>query len=228
MNGNILILGLGTFGAEAARVLNQKGADVFAVDHHERAVAALRDSATRVIQADVTDEEALETAGMLDAETAIIALRRHFDTSVLATFMLKERGFKRILVQVDNIKEAAAIRSVGATTVIFPEQDMARRIAHQILIPNLVDQIPLGDQFGIVEVPCPDNFVGKTLADLGIRRAYGVTVIALKSPPENAGGTEQVEVSPAPDEPLRAEQRLLLLGKTSLLAHFSEKTNGEK
>jgi trk system potassium uptake protein len=222
---NFLVIGLGTFGSETARALYRQGGTVLAIDNDEDVVAHVSDQVTQAVCANATDEEALRAVGAFEVDTAIVALRRHFDITVLVTHTLKKQGLRQILVQVDTSKEADAIKAVGATSVIFPERDMAEQIARRLMVPDLADQIPLGDNVGIIEFPCPAAFVGKTLIELGIRKNHGITVIALKSKPES-DGRRTVEAAPSPEEPLEAGQSLVLLGKSDLLSRFKEKMRG--
>lgn len=222
MSKGYLVIGLGTFGAETARVLYRQGGKVLAVDAQSDRINAFKDDVTLAVCADAKDEQALEVVGAFDLQTAVVALRRHFDTSVLVTYMLKKRGFKEIIVQVDSLAEAEAIKAVGATGVVFPERDMAERIVRRLMVPNLTDLIPLGDDVAIVELPCPKVFAGKTLIELAVRKRYGIDVIALKLP-ETQDHAGKIRAVPASDIPLEVEQNLILLGTYDLLRRFREK-----
>ncbi|NQU43493.1 TrkA family potassium uptake protein [bacterium] len=222
MANGFLVIGLGTFGFQTASALYRQGAEVLAVDYDQDAIERISERVTRAVCVDALNEEALKEVGAFDLEMAIIALRRHFDTSVLVTHMLRRRDFKQILVQVDSSREGDAIRAVGATGTIFPERDMAERIARKLMVPDLADQIPLGGDVSIIEIACPREFVGKSLLDLGLRKQYGVTVIALKSR-ELGSREEKVQVAPSPEEPLEKNQTLVFLGRSDLLSRFKER-----
>lgn len=220
MKDTFLVVGLSTFGLQTAQALYKGGAMVMAVDGNPDIIDRVQGSISKAVCADVTNEEALLAVGAFDVNVAILGLRRHFDTSVLATYMLKKRNVRTVCVQVDTEQEGQAIRAVGADHVIFPERDMAERLAQRLLRPELADQIPLGENVGLVEVPCPPSFVGKTLLKLNIRKRFGVTVIALKYPPKVPGGREIVEVAPAPDEELKKGCGMVIIGKTEHLSRF--------
>lgn len=220
MDKTYLVIGLGTFGFQAAKALCQGGATVLAIDRNDQAIDTISNLVTRAVCTDATNDEALDAVGAFQSDVAIIALRRHFDTTVLVTHNLMQRGVKEILVQVDSEKEGQAVRAVGATSVIFAERDMAERIAQKLLIPDLVDQIPLGDGVGIVEVACPASLAGKTLAQSSIRREYGVTVIAVRSAAEVPSTAERVDVAPAADLELTQGDVLVVIGKSQQLAEF--------
>jgi trk system potassium uptake protein TrkA len=156
--------------------------------------------------------------GAFDVDVALIALRHHFATSVLSTHMLRRRGVKDIIAHVESEREGVAIRAVGATAAIFPERDMAERVAQHILVPDLADQIPLGGDAAIIEVVCPKNFVGKSLKDLDVRRNYDVSIIAVKT--RSRTGGERVAVVPSPDKLLRESDVLFALGRIEALERF--------
>jgi len=226
MKKAVLVVGLGTFGSQTAKALFEGGATVLAIDRDEKAVEAISGLVTRAICVDVSNEEALRTAGALDVDLAVVALRHHFATSVLAVHMLRKADVKEILVHVETQQEGDAIRTVGATHVIFPERDMAWRIAQRILVPDLTDHIPLGDNISIVEVACPKAFAGKSLQELDIRKRHRITVIAIKSPPEQAGETANVLVAPEPETPLQKGDVLVVIGETNLLGEFKKAVAG--
>ncbi len=225
MKKTVLVIGLGTFGTQIARTLSQGGANVLAIDLDEERVNWVSKYVAKAVRANAIDSKAMKSVGAYDAEIAIVALRRHFDMSVLTTNLLRQAGIKQILVQVDSELEADAIQMVGATSVIFPERDMATRMAHKLLVPDLAEFIPLGADTSIIEIPCPASFVGKSLAELQVRKISDVTVIGVKSH-EKVGGKIVVEVQVPihPNKQLKASETLIVVGKTVNLESFKQKT----
>ncbi len=218
-----LVIGLGTFGGAVTRALYVAGAQVLAVDVDEASVQAMVNDTTRAICANALDEEALRMNGAFDADCAIVAVRRRFDSTVLITHMLKKRGIKEILVLVDSSLEESAMLAIGATQVIFPERDMAARLARSLLMPDLADHIPLGTDVSIVSIPCPNAFVGRSLIELDIRKNDKVNIIAIAHNPTMAEGKAVVSPAPNPEVPLKATDTLFVLGKTKELTAFKEK-----
>lgn len=214
---SVVVMGLGTFGAQTAKAIYEGGVAVLAIDQDQHEIDAIKDHVTQAVCADVLNTEALRAAGAFDVDAAVVALRRHFDTSILVTHTLKKEGIPEIFVRVDTEQEAEAIAVVGATSVIFPERDMAERIAQRILIPGVTENVPLGPDISIVELPIPQSFVGKTLTQLDVRNKHGVTIIAIGA---TFRGEEKIEVAPAPNVPLPAGTELFVLGKTEELNKF--------
>ncbi len=225
MRKTVLVIGLGTFGSQIARTLSQGGANVLAVDLDEEKVNWVSKYVAKAVRANAIDAKAMKSIGAYEAEIAIVALRRHFDMSVLTTNLLRQAGIKEIMVQVDSELEADAIQMVGATSVIFPERDMATRMAHKLLVPDLAEFIPLGADTSIIEMPCPESFVGKSLVELQVRKISDITVIGIKSHEEMEGKiVEQVQVPVRADQPLKASHTLIIVGKTDNLELFKKKT----
>lgn len=214
---SVVVMGLGTFGAQTAKAIYEGGIAVLAFDQDQHEIDAIKDHVTHAVCADVLNVDALRAAGAFDVDMAIVALRRHFDTSILVTHTLKKEGVPEIYVRVDTEQEAEAIAVVGATSVIFPERDMAVRIAQKILIPGVTENVPLGPDISIIEMPIPEAFVGRTLMQLDVRNKHGVTIIAIGAA---FRGEERIEVAPAPNLPLPAGTSLFVLGKTDELNKF--------
>ncbi|MBF0213850.1 MAG: TrkA family potassium uptake protein [Magnetococcales bacterium] len=224
---NFLVIGLGTFGRQAAVALASGGAEVLAVDHSEERVNGIRDQVSRAVCCDTLDEEAMSSIGAFDVDCAIVAIRRHFDVTVLATHALHKKGVPRILAQVESDNEAEAIRAVGSTETIFPQRDMALRIANKLLHPNLADHIPLGCGAALIDIPCPPPFAGHTLGGLALRTRYGVTLIGLRPAPVHGAPTpsDPMQLNPPPETRLRADDHLLLLGTLTELEHVQALTH---
>lgn len=220
------VIGLGTFGYETATALYEDGADVIALDLNEDKVNRIGSRVSRAVVGDAINEEVLRSIGVLDVDSVVIAVKNHFDTTVLVTHILREAGVKNIYVQVDTEREASAIKALGASDVIFPERDLARRLARQLLYPNLADLLPLGDDFGVLEVEVPTSFEGKSLIDVEIRKRHKLTVIAIKHLPEAERLSPRYEVNPAPDAPLQKGDILVVIGQTKRLSKFREFAEG--
>ncbi|MCB2153931.1 TrkA family potassium uptake protein [bacterium] len=220
MKRTFTIVGMGTFGGQTAKALYEAGAKVLAIDVDEREVERVAEFVTKAYCANVLDEDSIKAAGAFDADAAIIAVRRRFDVTVLATHLFKSHGFKEIIAVVDSTQESSAIESIGATHVVFPERDMAQRLARNLTMPDLAEQIPLGPDVGIIEVHCPASFEGNSLIELNLRKKFGVNVIAIKRSTGTFAERISIEVAPNPMEALRSGDVLVLLGKSEHLSEF--------
>jgi trk system potassium uptake protein TrkA len=139
------------------------------------------------------------------------------ESSILATLHLKKIGVKRIWAKATTEDHAAILRAIGAGEVIFPERETARRLAAQLINPNLLDFIPLEEDYRVMDVAPPDNFCGRTLVELDLRRKFGVFVLAIKE----LVPTRFVFLPP-PDFVIKPSDILVMIGKEADLVRLRE------
>ncbi len=167
------------------------------------------------------DEETLEHLGVFDVDAVVIGFRSSFDAAVLLTMMLRKKNDGiHIIAQVDTDEKAEALQQVGGNVTVFPERDIADRLVKRLMTPDLVEHMELAPDVAVVEMAVPTEFLGKSLADLGIRAKYGVHVIGVVQTSEGTGG-KNVVVAPPAGTVFREGEVLLLLGKIERLNHFS-------
>ncbi|MBF0437817.1 MAG: TrkA family potassium uptake protein [Magnetococcales bacterium] len=226
MSHSFLVVGLGTFGSRVAKALIEEGAYVLAVDRDEERVNLIRDNASKAVCCDAVNAEAMRAVGAFEVDTAIVALRNHFDATVLVTHALRKHGIKHLLVQVDNEHEAEAIQTFGAIEVIFPPRDMALRIAKRLIHPDLAESVPLGHNVAIIDIPCPTSFIGRSISNLELRTIYGVNLIGIRHETQSRHTKDNLSINPAPDTQLRGEDSLILLGTLEQLTKVKGLNNG--
>jgi trk system potassium uptake protein TrkA len=212
------VIGLGRFGSAMASTLAQLGHGVIGIDSDEEKVRSMADLITTVMELDATDERALRAAGIQDVDVAIISIGENVEASLLVVMLVKELGIATIIAKATTPLHGRILEKLGVSRVIFPEREMAVRVAHSLVVPNVLDYIELSRDFSIVEMPAPPEFVGKTLKQLELRPRYGLTLIAIKRRPGGVG--ETTNVSPAADEQIRAGDVLSLLGPNDRLSQL--------
>ncbi len=205
MKKQFVVLGLGSFGASVAVTLQQLGCDVVAVDQDMERVNDIADQVTYAVQADIGNPELLKSLGSKNFDGLVIGSSENLESSILATLEAKEMGIPYILCKAHNTRHAEVLRKVGADAVVFPEKEMGKKIAKNLLSANLTDWIALSPEYSIVETAVPERWVGKTLKELDVRRNYEVNVVGIKE-------GEQVEITPDPETPLRTGMILMLIG----------------
>ncbi|MFA6220971.1 MAG: TrkA family potassium uptake protein [Desulfomonilaceae bacterium] len=203
----ISVIGLGQFGSELARDL-AKFAEVLALDNNEDRVNAIVNHVQRAMILDVRDFTGLSSLVTPEFDEAIVSLGESLEASVLCTLHLKRIGVKRIRAKAASEDHSSILRAVGATETIFPERETAKRIAAQILNPNLLDFVPLGEGFEVMDVGIPDIFLGKSLKEIKLRERFGVFVIAVKElvPPNFV-------FLPGPDFVVKPSDILVMIGR---------------
>lgn len=215
------VIGLGTFGFQVACELEELGGEVLAIDRNESVIQEIRDRVSRAVVCDAHDRDSLREVGVGEVDAVIIGLRSRLDSSILTTMYIQEMGVDEIIVQAVSDDHRRALEKIGATRVIFPEKDMATRVASHVLLPNLIDYLWAGGEYGLVEVKAPEAFVGKTLLELNVRREYGVTVVAVRRGGIGEDGEPHEPVMPSSDYEFEAGDILLVIGKSDDLTKFS-------
>ena len=200
-----LVLGLGRFGGSLARSLCKMGHEVLAVDTDAETVEDIAPYVTQAVQANATDEDALQTMGVSNFDVAVVSIGAIRD-SILVTVLCKEAGVPYVLAKAVDDLHAKVLRKVGADRVVFPERDMGARVAKSLVTPSILDMMELADDYQIAEVRTPSAWCGRTLVDVNVRRNYGLSVLAIHR-------GKDFLASPGADTMLREGDVLLVLGK---------------
>ena len=176
----VVVVGLGIFGFNIAKDLYESGMEVIAIDKHKEMIQKIKDYSTKAILADATDKALLETIGIQEDDIVIISFGEDLAASTLITLHLKELKIKTIIVKAPNEDHKRILEKVGATEVIIPEKEMASKVAKSLISPNVLDYIPLSEDYTISELIPPPSFFGKTIGELHLRSKYHVEVIAVR------------------------------------------------
>ena len=204
----IAVIGLGNFGMNVAKELYARGHDVLIVDQSPELVQKGQQFSSKSVVADCTDKEVLANLGLSTVETTIISMGTNLSGSILATMYAKELGVKNIIVKAISDDHKTILEKVGATRILFPEREMAVRLARSIATPNVLDYLPLTNSFSIMEVIPPRGFVGKSLSDLDLRKKYQIQIIGMQDTVEGV-----ISMVVSPDRVIKATDRLIVLGK---------------
>jgi len=213
------VIGLGKFGFYLARSLFERGHDVIAIDIDKDVVQEIKDYSTQAIIADATNKDTLLSLGIKDVDIAVVSLGTRMDHSILVTLHLKEIGLNEIVVKAITEDHRKILSMIGATEVIFPERDMAEKLAHSLSSPNIMDFLPLTEGVSIMEVVPLKSFVGKSIKDIQLRNKFGVQVIAVKEIVP-----ERMNLIPAPDTIVKESDVLVLMGRDEDLAKLEDQS----
>lgn len=175
-----IVIGLGIFGINLVSTLYEGGFEVIAIDKNKDAVQKVKDCSTKAIVADGIDKEVMEMIGVQEDDVAIISFGEDLAASTLITLHLKQLNVRNIIVKAPNEEHKLILEKVGATEVIIPEKEMARRVAKSLISPNVLDYLPLSDDYMISELAPPNSFLGKTIAELQLRGKYHIEIIAIR------------------------------------------------
>lgn len=212
------VIGLGRFGFKVAEVLAAKGAQVLAIDRDLSLVDKIRDIVAEAVQLDSTDEEALKESGVESVDVVVVSIGENIESSILTTAILKNLGIKEIIAKSCTKLHAQILKVVGASRVVFPEEDMGLRVANSIFAPGVLDYIDLGADYNLAEIEVKGRFIGKTFGQLRLKSKYGVNVIMImKKIKEKVGGKgefleKEIKELPTPDYILGEKDILVVAG----------------
>ncbi len=213
--GKFVVIGLGMFGFYAAKTLFLKGNEVIAIDKKKEHIQQIKDFCSEAILADVSQKETLSAIGISDADAVIVGLGSSTAESILITYFLKEQQVKKIIVKAMSEEQGKILNILGADEVIFPEKDMARKVANSIGDLNTVDSILRTDEFSIVEVAPPVDFIGKPIRELNLRSEHQIQIIAVKELIP-----ERTHVIPTPDFIVKDSDILVIIGEEDAISRF--------
>ncbi len=210
------VIGLGNFGFHVAKALYEDGNEVVAIDSDRAKVQAIDPFASEALVLDATDKEALGALGLDQMDAVVLSIGSGVSNSILICLYLQEIGAGKILVKAIDEDHAKILKRVGATETIHPERDMALRVSRNLSHPNVLDFLPLAEEYDMLQVDPPRPFVGKSLKELNLRARYNVHIIAIKElVPEN-----MVLVPPA-EFVIKDSDILVMLGKRKDLNKIS-------
>jgi trk system potassium uptake protein TrkA len=204
----VVVVGLGIFGFNIAKDLFENGFEVIAIDKSKEVINRIRDFSTKAVMADATDKELLEMIGIQPDDIAIISFGEDLAASTLLTLHLKEMKVTRIIVKAPNEDHKRILEKVGATEVIIPEKEMANKLAKSLISPNVLDYIPLTQEYTICEIAPPASFIGKAIGEIQLRRRYNIGVIATRDVL-----TDSIQMIPSADFVIKDSDILVVIGK---------------
>lgn len=211
------VIGLGRFGQSLARALSEMDCEVLAVDSDPERVEEIQDAVTQAVQADATEERTLRELGLRNFDVVVVAIGHDLQASILITLMLKEVGVKLVVTKAVNDLHGRVLEKIGADRVVYPERDMAVRLAHHLCSSNVLDYIRLSPEYGIEEFVVTRKLAGKSLGQINLRAARGLNVIAIKR------NGQEVIVSPGAGDILREGDTIVTIGRQEDLEKLEEK-----
>ena len=207
------VFGLGRYGTAVARELVDNGMEVIAIDHDQKIV---NDSSVYLPVckcADVTDAEVISRLGIGNIDTVIVCMASNLEASVMAVTLCKEAGVNTVIVKCANEMHQKILLRVGADQVVFPENESGIRLAKNLLSSGFIDMISLSKDVSMVEIDVKNEWLGKNLIELNLRKKYGFNIVAIKK-------GDRVNVNVNPEQVLDTETTLIVIANTSKLGRL--------
>ena len=212
-NKSYAVFGLGRYGMAVARELVDNGMEVIAIDEDQDTVNNAAVYLPICKCADVTDPEVIKHLGIAEIDTVIICMAGNLEASVTAVTLCKEAGVKTVIAKSANEMHQKILLRVGADQVVFPENESGIRLAKNLLSSGFIDMISLSSDVSMIEIEVKDEWIGKNLIELDLRKKFGFNIVAVKK-------GDRVNVSINPEEALDAQTTLIVIANTSRLAKF--------
>lgn len=206
------VIGLGRFGMALAQKLAEAGREVIVVDRNENKVKELRNYTDFAYVADELTKEVLEEIGIQNCDTVIVCIGEKIDTSILVTLNVVNLGVKRVIAKAISKDQGEVLEKIGAE-VVYPEKDMALRLAKKMLVSSVMDSISLDNNIEISEVMIPSKMIGKSAQEIRFRQKYGLNIIAI----EHEGKTDTQII---PEYVFSKGDVLVVIGKSENVSRF--------
>ena len=208
------IVGLGRFGAALATELASADADLLVIDHDEEKVRALRELTDNAIVVHSLDKKTLSETGIQNCDVAVVCIGEHIEPSILTTLNLVDLGVKKVIAKATSAEHGEILRRLGAE-VVYPERDMAIRLAKRLESSRVLDFIQLSSKINITKFAVPDKMVGKSVAETNLRAQFGLNIIAIVNGPD-------VLESVHPDYVFRAGDCMFVSGSEASVNELSD------
>ena len=180
------------------------------VDDSYEKIQEISDKVSYAMKADVTDKDALQALGARNLDGVVVAVSEHPEANIMATLLCKEMGIPLVVAKAKDKLQGTILEKVGADSVVYPEIEMGSRIAKNMVANEFTDWIELSNDYSIVEIAVPRRWEGKSLAELDVRKKYGITVVGVMQ-------GEKMDISFNPQTPLPGNAILVLIGANKIL-----------
>ena len=179
-----VVIGLGNSGYFLARHLTALGHDVLVIDSSPEKIQDITASVSQAVVADSTRKKQMASLPLNKVDSVVVCIGEDLEASLLTVLNLKELGVKHIIAKSSSPAHTVILEKLGVSDIFHPERDMAISLAERMNRPNMLDYLPFMEGFSIVELACPEKFIGKSLKELSLTSKYGVQVIAIRDPLE--------------------------------------------
>ena len=204
---SILLIGLGRFGRHIAIKLDELHHQVMAVDKEDTRVDAVLPFVTNAQIGDATNEDFLSSLGVGNFDVCIVAIGDNFQNSLEVTSLLKELGARMVVSRAARDVHAKFLLRNGADEIVYPERQLADWVAIRYSADHILDYIELDEGHAIFEISIPEEWIGKTIGQLDIRKKYNVNIMALKT-------NDIMNLKISSDTQLLKDSTMLVLGET--------------
>ena len=204
---SVLVIGMGRMGRHLAHKLSLLGNDVMIVDKDPVLIESLSDRFTDSSICDCTNETVIRSLGVDNFDICFVTIGEDFQASLVVTSLLKKYGARKIIAKTNQDIQSDLLHIIGADEVIYPEVEIAEKLAVRCNANNIFDYIPMPGQYAIYEVSILPHWAGKTVVELDVRRKYQINIIAVKH-------GEETNINVGPDYRFREDDHIVVIGRS--------------
>ena len=204
----IAVIGLGQFGGTVAKMLASMDHEVLGVDIDPEVVQKISPFITHAIVADTTDEEAIKALALSQFDIVIVAIGDNIQANLMTSMLLKEMNMPYVVSKAENALQGKMLKKMGVDKVIYPEYDVAQRLAQSLTRDHVMDYLQLSKNISLIEIKVPTFLVGANLKDSNLREKYNLNAVGIRR-------GEDLEVPPNPITILGEDDKLLVIGNNS-------------
>ena len=205
---SVLVIGMGRFGQHLALKMQALGNDVMIVDRGEKIINDLAPYFTDSHIGDCTNENVLRALDVKQMDICFVAMGEDFQSSLVITSLLKQVGAKYVVAKANQEIQANLLKQIGADEVVYPEREIAEKLAVRYNTDNIFDCIQLTAEYSIYEIPVSPDWVGKNLIELDVRKKYNINIIAIKQGPS-------LQPAPSPTYLFDVDDHVVVIGKAT-------------
>ena len=208
----IAVVGLGRFGMALAKGLCELGKEVLVIDENETKIKELRGYTEYAYVCDKLSREALSEAGIQNCEVVVVCIGERVDVSILVTLHAVSLGVPKVIAKATSSEQGYVLEKIGAE-VVYPEHDMAIRLAKRIVNNNVIDYLSLNNEIEISEIKINEKYVGKAICEANIRKNYKLNIVAIKH-------GDKIETEINPEYVFSKDEVVVVIGKKENLHMF--------
>ena len=214
------IIGLGRFGFALAQSLAEAGKEVLVIDNTESKIKQIRSLVAEAFVVEDLERETLLSTGIQNCQTVVVCIGEQVDKSILTTLNVISMGIPRVIAKATSNDQGCVLEKIGAE-VVYPERDLAKRLAARLLSPHALDFIRLNHDITVSEIRLTKSFAGKTVMEADLRRRFGLNIIAMEK-----GETTDIEV--LPDYRFEKDDIVVVIGKKENMRKFEQYLSEER
>lgn len=210
---SVLIIGMGRFGHHLCQKFVELENEVMIIDTKEEALEDMLPFVTSAKIADCTNEEVLKSIGVGNFDVCFVCIGTNFQSSLEITSLLKENGARRVVSKAARDIQAKFLLRNGADEVIYPDRDIAQKVATRYSANHVFDYIELNDEYGIYEIPVMAEWVGRSIVDVNFRSRYKMSILGFKR-------EKETQLLPLADHVFEKNEHLMVIGRKEDVHHL--------